>query len=80
MKQFRLSIVISSLYVHISEKCCLTLTQTSKYAIERDAPRTLNLRYEIINKWIEAGVHFQQNCMFIDKAGFHSQLMRGSYT
>ncbi|KAI8078245.1 uncharacterized protein B0P05DRAFT_470602, partial [Gilbertella persicaria] len=33
--------------------------------------------YEIINKWIETGVGSQKNCVFIDKAGFHSQLMRG---
>ncbi|KAI9478548.1 MAG: hypothetical protein EXX96DRAFT_505072 [Benjaminiella poitrasii] len=77
MKQFRLSVAISSLYVHISEKCCLALTQASKYTIERDAPRTFNLCYEIINKWIEVGVDFKKNYMFIDEAGFHSQMTRG---
>jgi transposase len=50
MKQFGVSVAISSLYMHIREKCCLTLNQASKYTIERDAPRTLDLRYEIINK------------------------------
>lgn len=77
MKQFGVSVIISSLYVHICEKCCLALKQASKYTIERDAPRTRNFRYEIINKWIVAGVDFQKNCVFIDEAGFHSQLMRG---
>ncbi|KAI8883902.1 hypothetical protein K501DRAFT_156682, partial [Backusella circina FSU 941] len=61
----------------ISEKYCLTLKHASKYTIERDAPRALDLRYEIINKWIEASVDFQNNCVFTDEAGFHSQLMRG---
>jgi hypothetical protein len=55
----------------------LTLKQASKCTIERDTPRKLNLRYGITNKWIEAGVDFQKNCVFIDEAGFHSQLMRG---
>ncbi|GAA5809227.1 hypothetical protein MFLAVUS_002632 [Mucor flavus] len=62
-----LSVATSSLYVHIREKGRLTLKQASKYTIERDAPRTLDLRYEIINKWIEAGVDFQKTvCLLME--------------
>ncbi|KAG2195265.1 hypothetical protein INT46_001996 [Mucor plumbeus] len=50
--------------------------QASKYTIERDAQRTIDLRYDIINKWKEAGVDYQRNCVFIDEAGFNSQLIR----
>ncbi|KAG2200873.1 hypothetical protein INT46_006435, partial [Mucor plumbeus] len=69
------SISLTGLHKHIREKCALSLKQASKYTIERDAPRTIDLRYDIINKWKEAGVD-QRNCVFIDEAGFNSQLIR----
>ncbi|KAI7876639.1 uncharacterized protein EV154DRAFT_429666, partial [Mucor mucedo] len=53
-----LSVAISSLYLHILEKYCLILKQVSKYTVERDAPRALIIRYEIIKKWIESGFDF----------------------
>ena len=70
------SISLTGLHKHIREKCALSLKQASKYTIERDAPRTIDLRYDIINKWKEAGVDYQRNCVFIDEAGFNSQLIR----
>jgi hypothetical protein len=45
--------------------------------LERDAPRTIELRFNIITQWKAAGVDFQGNCVFIDKADFYSQMMRG---
>ncbi|RCH83052.1 hypothetical protein CU098_007381, partial [Rhizopus stolonifer] len=38
----------------------------SKYTAERGSPRTLDLRRHIV-----------KNYVFIDEAGFHSQMMRG---
>lgn len=72
-----LTISISGLYKHIREKCALSLKQASKYTAERDAPRTLNLRFDIITQWKAAGVDYQKNCVFVDEAGFHTQMIRG---
>jgi hypothetical protein len=69
-------ISISSLHEHMKLKCKLSLKQAQKYTVERDLPRTLNLRCSIIEQWKEAGVNFQTNCVFVDEAGFHSQMMR----
>lgn len=71
-----LEISIPGLYKHIREKCSISLKQATKYTVERDAPRTLELRFNIVNQWKAAGVSFSENCIFVDEAGFHSQLMR----
>ncbi|KAG1130319.1 hypothetical protein G6F37_013531 [Rhizopus arrhizus] len=65
------------LYKHIREKCALTLKQATKYTAERDAPRTIKLRFDIITQWKAAGVDYQNNCVFVDEAGFHTQMIRG---
>lgn len=72
-----LNISITALYKHIREKCALSLKQASKYTAERDAQRTLDLRFDIIARWKVAGVDFQSNCVFVDEAGFHTQMIRG---
>lgn len=69
-------IAISSLYTHIREKCFLSLKQASKYTAERDSQRTLDLRYHMITQWKAVGVDFLKNCVFVDEACFHSQMMR----
>jgi transposase len=72
-----LEISIAGLYKHIREKCSISLKQATKYTVERDAPRTIELRFNIITQWRAAGVNFNENCVFVDEAGFHSQMMRG---
>ncbi|CEP19269.1 hypothetical protein [Parasitella parasitica] len=69
-------ISISGLYKHIREKCSISLKQATKYTAKRNAPRTLELRFNIVSQWKAAGVSFGENCVFVDEAGFHSQLMR----
>ncbi|CEP19281.1 hypothetical protein [Parasitella parasitica] len=71
-----LEISVSGLYKHIREKCSISLKQATKYTAERDAPRTLELRFNKVSQWKAAGVSFSENCVFVDEAGFHSQLMR----
>ncbi|KAI7889623.1 uncharacterized protein EV154DRAFT_552894 [Mucor mucedo] len=58
-----LEISISGLYKHIREKCALSLKQASKYTAERDAPRTLQLRFDIITQWKAAGVNYRETSM-----------------
>lgn len=45
-----LEISISGLYKHIREKCFISLKQATKYTAERDAPRTLELRFNIVSQ------------------------------
>ncbi|ORE00966.1 hypothetical protein BCV72DRAFT_88365 [Rhizopus microsporus var. microsporus] len=54
-----------------------SLKQASKYNLDRNAERTILLRHEIVSKRIEIGVDFQKNYVFIDEAGFHTQMMKG---
>ena len=72
-----LEISIPGLYKHIREKCALSLKQATKYTAERDSPRTLQLRFDIITQWKANGVDFKNNCVFVDEAGFHTQMIRG---
>lgn len=70
------TISLPNLWRHLTENCHFSLKQASKYNADRNAERTLLLRQEIVTKWKEAGVDFQKNCVFIDEAGFHTQMMR----
>lgn len=73
---YYLKISIPGLYRYIWEKCALSLKQGTKYTAERDAPRTLQLRFDIITQWKEVGVGFKRNRVFADGAGFHTQMIR----
>lgn len=72
-----LQVSLSGFYKYIREKCAISLKQATKYTLEQDTPRTIELRYNIVSQWKAAGVNFRENCVFIYEAGFNSQLMRG---
>ncbi|CEP10225.1 hypothetical protein [Parasitella parasitica] len=55
----------SGLSKHMKEKVRLSLKTPHTYTMERDAPRTIKLRHQIISEWKAAGVVFQKNCVFI---------------
>lgn len=69
-------ISIGGLYKHTREKCALSLKQATKYTAERNSPGTLQLHFNIITQWKGAGVNFRENCVFVDEAGFHTQMIR----
>jgi transposase len=71
-----LEISLSGLYQHLKQKCHMSFKQASKYTMERDAVRTLDLRFKVIAEWKAADVDFQKNCVFVDEAGFNAHLMR----
>jgi hypothetical protein len=59
------------------EHISVSLKQASEKTLETDATWTIQLRYKIVNEWKAIGVHFQKNCVSVDEAGFHSQIIRG---
>lgn len=67
-----LTVALPVLWRHITEKCSLSLKQASKYTLERDSSRTIELRHKIVTEWRVNGVDFQKNCVFIDEAGFNT--------
>lgn len=69
-----LEISIRGLYKPIREKCALSSKQATKYTADRDAPMTIQLRFNIVTQWKEAGIDFQKNCVFVDDAGFYTQM------
>ncbi|KAI8880786.1 hypothetical protein K501DRAFT_190547 [Backusella circina FSU 941] len=70
------TISLPSLWKHLTECCHFSLKQASKYNADRNSERTLVFRHDVVRKWKESGVDFQKNCVFIDEAGFHTQMMR----
>lgn len=58
------------------EKIRLSLKDSHVYTMERDAKRTLDLRFNVITAWKAAGVDFQTNCVFMDEAGFNAHQIR----
>lgn len=71
-----LDISESGLRKHMKEKVRLSLKSPHTYTMERDAARTIKLRFNIIIEWKAAGADFQKNCVFIDEAGFNSHHIR----
>ncbi|KAG1440541.1 hypothetical protein G6F56_011877 [Rhizopus delemar] len=72
------TISFTALWKRLTKKMFFfSLKQASKYNAERDSERTPRLRKELVSKWKEIGVEFQKkNCVFIDEAGFNTQMMR----
>lgn len=68
---------ISGPYKHIREKCALSLKQATKNTVERDTTKTIQLRFDIVTQWKAAGDNYQSNCVFVDTAGSHTQMIRG---
>jgi hypothetical protein len=66
------AISVAALHAHIKNKCLLSLKDARIYTRDRDAARTLKLRFNYITQWKAAGVDFIKNCDFMDEAGFNS--------
>ena len=60
----------------MKEKIRLFLKSSSVHTMDRDATRNIEFRYKIITEWKAAGVDFQNNCVFIDEAGFNSHQIK----
>ncbi|KAG1466968.1 hypothetical protein G6F46_000357 [Rhizopus delemar] len=71
-----LEVSISGSYKHIREKCALSLKQATKNTVEQDTTKTIQLRFDIVAQWKAAGVNYQSNCVFVDEAGSHTQMIR----
>ena len=70
------SISQSGLRKHMVEKIRLFLKDSHVYTMERDAKRTLDLRFNVVTAWKAAGFDFQTNCVFMDEAGFNAHQIR----
>ncbi|ORE03477.1 hypothetical protein BCV72DRAFT_213193, partial [Rhizopus microsporus var. microsporus] len=53
----------------------ISLKQASIYILERNSPRTVDLLHHRVAVWKAASIDFPKNCVFVDEAGFHSQMM-----
>lgn len=62
----------SVLRKHMKEKVRLALKSSSIYPMDKDATRIIGLHYKIITECKAVEVDFQNNSVFIDKAGFNS--------
>jgi hypothetical protein len=72
-----LNVSLSAIHNHLRDKCTLTLKKLGKIYESRNSERTINLRKEIVQKWInDPFMDYATNCVFIDEAGFNMHLRR----
>lgn len=71
-----LKITPSGLRKHMTDKLALSLKKADPYRAERNSERIIDAGERAVRKWIEEGVDFLQNCVFMDEAGFNLQMTR----
>lgn len=54
-----------------------TLARTKAVKERRNTPETINAPYEYVNKLLKEGIVYNNNCIFVDEAGFNANLIRG---
>lgn len=68
---------MSELHKHLVLHCSSTLKRLYRIVEERNAPRTILQRKNIISEWIkDSNMDYTSNCVFVDEAGFNMHLRR----
>ncbi|CEG71935.1 hypothetical protein RMATCC62417_07578 [Rhizopus microsporus] len=57
----------SAVHRFITEKCALTLKKAHFHSKERNSPESIEKRYTWVQKWNEADMGFESNCVFVAK-------------
>ncbi|ORE01967.1 hypothetical protein BCV72DRAFT_216274, partial [Rhizopus microsporus var. microsporus] len=58
------------------KRCCLTYKRIVPQYFARDSEETVVKRYDTVNFWIHQKIDFMNDCMFIDEAGFNTNMHR----
>lgn len=67
----------STLYKHIIKNIGFTLKRTKPVEEKRNTPSTIAKRKAYVDNMPIDGVSYKTNCIFLDEAGFNSNLIRG---
>ncbi|KAG1642430.1 hypothetical protein G6F44_004837 [Rhizopus delemar] len=71
-----LRITRSGFYKFVRQKCRITFKKAHLQLVERNTPEKIEQCYEWIKRWMETGLDFTSNCVFMDEAAFHINLKR----
>ena len=60
----------------MKEKCRISLKKAHFHSVERNSSENIERRYKWIKRWMETGMDYLSNCIFIDEAAFHINMKR----
>jgi hypothetical protein len=61
----------------MKKECNLSLKVVSRHPVARNSEKTLQLRKEFVEEWIQKkGMIYMQNCVFLDESGFDINMRR----
>ncbi|KAI8886883.1 hypothetical protein K501DRAFT_269461 [Backusella circina FSU 941] len=60
----------------MKEECNLSIKVVDKHSLARNDDKTLDARVEWVKKWIDEGVEYLDNCVFVDESEFDINMRR----
>jgi transposase len=60
----------------MKEECNLSIKTVSRHPVARNSEKTMQERAEWVQKWINDGMDYLKNCIFIDESGFDINMRR----
>lgn len=66
----------STVRSHMHKKCLLTYKRVIPQYFNRDAADTVMRRHDAVLSWMNQGINFMEECIFIDEAGFNRNMHR----
>lgn len=60
----------------MKEECNLSIKVVTRYPTARNSSKTLEARAKFVEEWVQKGMLYMQNCVFLDKSGFDINMHR----
>jgi transposase len=70
-------ISIPQIHRHVRQEIGFTLKRTKPVEEKRNSPEVIKSRAYFVSKLQDLGISYKTNCIFVDEAGFNSNLIRG---
>jgi transposase len=62
--------------LHMKRKCQVTYKRIIPQYFGRNSPNTVEKRFTIVSSWMQSGIDFMNDCVFIDESGFNRNMHR----
>ena len=70
-------ISLAAIAKHIDEHICWTIKRAHRYPAARDSDEVVEQRFQFVLSLQTKNIQYLNNCIFIDKSGFHTSMIRG---
>lgn len=60
----------------MKEECNLSIKVMTRHPLARNKEETLQARADWVNQWVENGMDYLRNCIFVDESGFDINMRR----